>query len=378
MIRKSYLSYARKAARSGGLGRLARNGLKLATVPAGYLLGRPVTGPLHGFIVVTYDCNLRCQMCDLPQRHAAHEAAGQHELTTEELFEIIDDFAAIGTSGVGLTGGEPFLRRDLYELIARIKQRGMLAQLNTNGWFLSDERCRKLLQSGVDAVSVSVDGASAETHDRLRGLAGSFERAMEGVSRLLEVRKATKSDTTVVVVFVISRQNFREVPDFVERALGMGVDHVSFMPFADLGELREDAALSPELRPLDEDLAGLDETVDYLQRRRAETGRIDSSERYLELFRHAFRGRELPIPCLAGYVTLGVDGLGNLYPCFPHMEMKRPIANLREQRLRDLFGSDDLARKLHEVRDCRACFWNCQTELNLMFSPRQSFPVEIA
>src|SRR5204863_9395357 len=99
---------------------------------------RPLGGPALATLLVTYRCNLRCRVCDLPDRAVARRKAGDRELSTAELRAVLDDLRAIGALGVGVTGGEPMLREDLFELLAHATRRRLHAHLNTEGFRVDD------------------------------------------------------------------------------------------------------------------------------------------------------------------------------------------------------------------------------------------------
>src|SRR5512135_85570 len=105
-FRRQYFRMALRAVREGRLGWLAKTGAKTLSVPASRALGRPLTGPIMGNLVTTYRCNNQCFMCDLPKPWL-YQQRGRREFDTEELKKIIDDFAAIGTVGLSIMGGEP-------------------------------------------------------------------------------------------------------------------------------------------------------------------------------------------------------------------------------------------------------------------------------
>jgi hypothetical protein len=169
---------ARRAVQEGRLAWLVATAAKTVAVPLSHRLGRPLTGPLMANLVPTYRCNNACFMCDLP-KPSTYEARGDREFTTEELKAVIDDMAAIGVAGLSLAGGEPTVRHDCFELLAHGRRRGLFVHLNTNGYNLlaRPDRIDELLATGVDSMNFSVDGATAETHNRLRNGADPWSAA---------------------------------------------------------------------------------------------------------------------------------------------------------------------------------------------------------
>ena len=148
----------------------------------------------------------------------------------------------------------------------------------------------------------------------------------------------------------------------------LGVDAVGFIPHHSFSGGRRQ--LDP--RRLREIEAGVEALI---ARKRAPTRpRIDNSRRYLETLPLAMAGVDSPVRCSSGYTTCFVDARGDVFGCWPHVEMGRAIANVGGSSLRAIWHSAAYASRRREMRACRACYWNCQTELNLLFSPLRRIP----
>lgn len=369
-MRKSYLTVLKNQVKGGRLFWPLSQAAKWPAHRLGYKLGRPLAGPVHGTFFTTYACNLRCHFCDLPYRHIEYKKAGRKELRFEEKLKVVDDFAAIGTTAIGFTGGEPMLDPATPRLIERAVGHGMLTHLSSNGFaFKRREAALELFDLGLHGVSISIDGATPETHNAIRGSDRSFDEAIASLKNLIEVRSEHPNKMSVTTTTVITRDNYREIPQMVDMLIRLGVDQIGFMPVQDIGldydvEARSEGFMVRQAEALD----GL---VDALVDLKQKTGRIENTVEYLELFKEAFRGRPLPIRCYAGYVTLAVDSWGDLYPCFPWAEMRRSAANVREVSLAEFWRSQACNGMRREVSACRDCYWNNHTELNLVMSRKR-------
>lgn len=365
-MRDEYKKFFYDQIRKGNLGIVPRIAYQYFGTILGRMLGRPLVGPMNGCIVVTYACNLRCKMCDLIERLKTN----QKQLTTEEIKKILDDYAAIGTVGIGLTGGEPFLRPDMLEIIKYTKKAGLIAHMSSNGLLMNKENAKNILDAGLDMIAFSLDGSSAKTHDMIRGVKGSFDKVMQGIRNFAELKHSNKKYKyfTIVVTCSINKYNVDEVLDIVRLAKQNGADYISFIPFHDIGELTDNVATMQNLKITKEQLHKLDVLIDKLIELRRKTKFIDTSEEYLKLFRHCFRGKLLPIKCYAGYVTLVVGAFGEIYPCFPFMEGKKEFANVRKISLKKYWTSKEFNKKRKTIKDCRKCYWNNQTETSLLFN----------
>jgi len=146
----------------------------------------------HGFLFsafweVTNRCNEKCVHCFNPGApHADSEKANRdtQELTTEEGFKLIDSFRKAGAYRLILSGGEVFLRRDIFELIQHARNLHMQVHIFTNGIILNDERLEKLVQTYPESVSVSLYSASAEVHDQITRVPGSFQKSVSVLQKL--------------------------------------------------------------------------------------------------------------------------------------------------------------------------------------------------
>lgn len=146
------------------------------------------------FWETTAGCNLRCIHC---RRVTLADHLTPQDLTTEESFRLVDQLRAIGSPVFVLSGGEPLLRPDVFDIARYAADAGLPVALATNGTVIDDDVAARIEASGVKRVSVSFDGADARTHDMFRGLPGSFEAAKRGFEALRRVGLAVQINTTV-------------------------------------------------------------------------------------------------------------------------------------------------------------------------------------
>jgi len=155
-----------------------------------------------------------------------HEYSKEHELQQLDLAtlqSVIDDVAAEGT-GVFLWGGEPFLHRDILPFVESIKAHGMYCSINTNGTYLPRDS-RRLVDLGVDAIMVSVDGPR-EIHDRIRGMQGSFQKIADGVKAIREARNGNGRKPEIIVNTTISPGNQDVLLETYRVVEAMGADRM--------------------------------------------------------------------------------------------------------------------------------------------------------
>jgi SynChlorMet cassette radical SAM/SPASM protein ScmE len=166
---------------------------------------------------ITNKCNLECLHCGVS---GTKNQPG--DLSLEEWKEVVDELARIKVFQLLISGGEPFMRADLSELLDIILKYHFRLSINTNGTLFNDGVLSKICKSGrLDCIQVSLDGPDSQTHDRIRGK-GSFERTMRGVEALLR----WKAPFSFFVV--VSRNNKNSLQEIVRLSKELGVSQISF------------------------------------------------------------------------------------------------------------------------------------------------------
>ncbi|MGY6216151.1 heme d1 biosynthesis radical SAM protein NirJ [Methylolobus aquaticus] len=150
-------------------------------------------------------CNLACKHCYTTS--ADIDFPG--ELSTDEVFTVMDDLKAFRVPVLILSGGEPLLRPDIYDIAARAKGLGFYVGLSSNGTLITDENIDRIAAVGFDYVGVSLDGLR-DTHDAFRRSKGSFERSLAGV------RLCVAHGLKVGLRFTLTRDNFADFPGMLD------------------------------------------------------------------------------------------------------------------------------------------------------------------
>ncbi|MCF8061549.1 MAG: heme b synthase, partial [Deltaproteobacteria bacterium] len=169
---------------------------------------------------VTRSCNLNCVHC----RASSERGPYPGELSTEKCLSVLDEIAATGRPIVILTGGEPLLRDDIFDLARHGTELGLRMVMATNGTLLTPDLTERMEESGIQRVSISIDGADAESHDRFRKVPGAFAGAVAGTEELRRAGIEFQINTTV------TRHNLDEVPALLDLAVELGaVAHHLFL-----------------------------------------------------------------------------------------------------------------------------------------------------
>lgn len=218
-----------------------------APAPEQVALDQEGTPPLRSLYVYGTDrCNHGCYHCYQPtRRQRGNEPRIEDgEPSTARILALIDEAIPLGLRSVKFTGGEPFLRSDLVELVNGAAARGLRTSIESNGTGMTDEAARALARAGTQ-VSISLDGSEAELHDRLRGCRGAFRTALESVDRVVAAGGRVK------VITAVSRRNADDLEAIAGRVASHGVRGWKLNPVNSLGDATERRAAEDMLGPLE-------------------------------------------------------------------------------------------------------------------------------
>jgi heme b synthase len=302
----------------------------------------------------TRRCNLNCRHC----RAAASLGPYPGELTTDEGIKLLNDVASMGQVVIILTGGEPLLREDIYELAAHGHRIGHRMVMAVNGTLATPEIARRLKEVGIQRVSISIDGATAESHDDLRAVPGAFEGALRGIAAFKEAGLPFQINTTV------TKGNLPELPAIYELAINLGAaaHHVFVLVPTGRGADIVDQLVSPE---------EYEETLKWMLARQKE-GRLHlkptCAPQYYRLWREDAHARGEKITpqthgmeamtkgCLGGQGFAFVSYKGEVQPCG---YLEQVAGNIRERPFPEIWTNSELFMQLRAVNDyhgkCHAC-----------------------
>jgi sulfatase maturation enzyme AslB (radical SAM superfamily) len=193
--------------------------LKLAYSPVAETSERFI--PLVMSWNITRECNMKCAHCYIN----ATDKKLDNELTTKEARELIDQIYQVSRPLLILSGGEPLLRPDIFELINYGSNKGLKMGLGSNGSLIDETVARKLKDAGIATVSISVDSNVPSQHDEFRAVAGAWEKAIEACKALRKNNILVQANTT------LTQQNYSQIDDIMSLAEGIGVEnfHLFFL-----------------------------------------------------------------------------------------------------------------------------------------------------
>jgi Predicted Fe-S oxidoreductases len=264
-------------------------------------------------------------------------------LTLAEYQKLAAAFHSLGVHVVSIAGGEPLMRDDIFSIIDAFAKYRMKVNLCTNGILL--ESCvEKLCRSGAFCITVSIDGATAQTHDKLRGMDGSFDQIKKGIERFMI--PALPHQPLLRVRMTISNHNTHEIRSFYEqwknRADDILLQPIHYCQDAFYTGFEEESLrLAPDL---------LEQQIE---------GTPLQTNGYLKKLIHSLRQTNT-YPnerCYAGVLMVRIDPWGNVYPC---LEQHVSIGSVRDHDFSDLWNSGAFDReraKIVSEGTCR-CWYN--------------------
>jgi radical SAM protein with 4Fe4S-binding SPASM domain len=276
--------------------------------------------------------------------------AREDELTTEEALNLCNDLKRIDCKGVALMGGEPLLRRDWPLLAEEVHNLDMELSIITNGWIACDSKVtRHMKDLSPECIAVSLDGGQASVHDKIRGVPGSFDRALSAIEHFAGLGLPTSVITTV------HKLNLRELKKIRSLLVGKGIAWQIQMA-TPYGRLTREYVLSKE---------------EYYSVAMfiIATRKLYSKKKLLIAGAHdmGYYSNILPEPqvlpwqgCQAGISTLGIQSNGNILGCLalPDSFIE---GNIRETALSDIWYDSDSFSYSRHVRQsdlggaCASC-----------------------
>ena len=321
-----------------------------------FALGRtdPITGPLKAFWEITYRCNSRCLNCEIWKRKSAGE------LTTNQALDVLGQLRDIDVPHISFSGGEPFLRKDFLEVMAAAHSMGFKYSINTNGSLLDDERCRKLAQFPPESIYLSLDGACPETHDKIRGVEGSFKGVLDAVDRLKS--HCDPQRTKLFFNTTINKLNLDELPRIARLSLDKKMDGMTmtivqnvdiFNPAPEMlfGKSEVDRLMKVIDHMLDKYKQLMPHMAEYFHNFRDAVSNINNLYRYR---------------CVAGYLLLMIHPNGDVFSCPVAFEK---IGNVTVEPLREIWYNKfcDIRRRIKSGKH-PICWFDCVAPINIMMS----------
>jgi len=281
---------------------------------------------------LTRKCNLLCPHCYIDS--VAGVDANDSELTTDEARLVIDELSRINERlMLVLSGGEPLLRRDIYEIVGYAASEGFIPVLGSNGVLLTRDNVRLLKDAGLKGAGISIDSVKPAEHDRFRGFDGAWDLSVSGLRYAREAGIETQIDVT------LTDRNWQEIDRFIEFGVALGVKAVNFFFLVCTGR-----AMKTDITTSNYELALRHLARAFSERRLMVRARC-APHIYRLLYEDGFSIPPGTRGCLAGRSYMRIDPEGNITPC-PYMPLK--IGNIRKASLSSIWEDSPALRLMRE------------------------------
>ena len=290
---------------------------------------------------LTKMCNLKCPHCYMEAGKRA-----ENEMTSDECLALIDEMKSLGTEMIILTGGEPLLRKDIYDIAKYASQQGIWVVMGTNGVLINDNVAQKMVECGVRGVGISIDSIDPEKHNRFRGGPNSWEYSV----RALEICKDHGLD--VLVQTTIMEMNYDEIPLLIEFAKEKGAwsFNLYFLVQTGRGQLMND--LTPQKS--EDMLSYLTGVQDQFRPMLIRSKCTPHFKRIA--YQNGFGGLESG-GCMAGTEYCRIMPEGDVTPC-PYMTVV--AGNVREQSFTEIWNHSEVFQNLRNLNQLKGRCGDCE------------------
>lgn len=303
-------------------------------------------------IMLTSECNARCKICDVwKQRYP-------QELTTKQAKSLIKQAVRMGIKTIYFTGGEAFLRKDIFELINYAARPGVITTVNTNGSLITEALAKQIVLSKLRNITFSIDSILPEVHDYIRG-AGCFEKAIQGIKLINKYKKefnrrscdAGDRRLDVGIASVIMKLNINELPKLVDLAVNLQCCYTAFQPLVFNGNLLESHNFKSEFWIDEPELPGLENMFNELEGLKKGLPKGFYVDFMREKTIQHFKRQRLANTCFAGFNRIFVNPKGDIsFVCF------ESFGNIKNEPLKKAWNS----KKAFEIRaKIKECKINC-------------------
>lgn len=337
--------------------------VKYLKIILSHYMGFPLYKPNLVAIVISSNCNLRCQICNFWKKKN-----DSGEMAKEEYQELFRDLKDYGVEKLQFTGGEPLLRRDFFEIVKSAKESGLGVILLSNGTLLSEENVLKIIEL-VDEVYISLDAPNAFLQDKIRGVEGAFEKTVKGIKLLSEARRGPDKKPRITVTSIISPLNLHEPQEMLDLARKLGVDKIIYNPASSVDGY---TSLNNHFSANPDTMNKYCEMIDKMLSLTNGSNRLlklnpfylESSKKFLKGNKRYFR-----FSCYAGGYNgahIGIDG--EVYPC---CAWNASFGNLKNADFATIWESqraNELRAKIRSL-NCPMCYHHTRTFDYLIRAP---------
>jgi radical SAM protein with 4Fe4S-binding SPASM domain len=270
----------------------------------------------------------------------------ENELTTEECLGLIDEMKSLGTEMLILTGGEPLLRKDIYEIAKAASAQQIWVVMGTNGVLITEKVVERMIECGVQGVAVSIDSLDPDKHNRFRGGPDAWEHSV----RALDICRA--NGLQVLVQTTVMDMNYAEIPQLLAFAREKGAWSFNLYFLVQTGRGQQMNDLSPERTE-----AMLSNLVDWQDQHRPMLVRSKCAPQFKQIAYERGVGGLESGGCMAGTQYCRITPQGDVTPC-PYMTVV--AGNVRDQSFGEIWRTSSVLQELRDPKQLKGRCGRCE------------------
>jgi len=314
------------------------------------VLNTPLAKPYWVFISLSHKCNLDCRMCGVK-----HVLKGQ-ELEFDLVKKALDEVAGWDSDCVVLfSGGEPFLRKDIFDIISYSVSLGLKTEVVSNGSLINNPQIAKsIIDSGLKNIAISLDGAHADTHDYIRASDGAYKKATDVLGYLSQAKKIKGSGPQISAWVTIMNQNVLELYQIISLADSLGVECLVYHPVIAVQDDMQNTVSQSRLW-IDESNAGIfkeqiDKIMDY-QKKNGLVAFLHNPYLWLDYFQGKISRKDWKCNPFV-FIDIGPDG--EVRSC------GAPFGNIKDMSLEACLNTQEAHNARERMLRCRKpCLQTC-------------------
>lgn len=301
-------------------------------------------------LLVSSRCNLRCTMCNVWMLAEKKPSIMNEELSVSEYENLLEELSSLGTKSLCISGGEPLLKKGIFSIIQKAKEKNLKIEMITNGTLISNATAKKLVESNIDLITFSIDAPRANLHDQIRGVPGSWEKATRAMGVLNNLRKQANSQKLRLAIdFLVTRINYHMIPEMIDLKPKLGFDEIHFLPIIGKTPAAKELFLTTEhLKWLKKNLRLIKAKMESQNLPTTKLAPLSSICNDTE---NAIKGKyfvcntTLPektkreILCFAPWMQATIDPFGNVFPCC----FACTFQNFSEDLTHSFWGDEDFS-----------------------------------
>jgi radical SAM protein with 4Fe4S-binding SPASM domain len=321
--------------------------------------------PTSASLTINNKCNLTCNMC-----HFWRKNIGLYDLTKQKIEETANDLKSFGMKTLTITGGEPMLRKDYFEIVDMLYNMGFTLHGISNGHFINEEKAKKMWDY-FEQITISVDGPNPEVYYKIRGTNG-FEKVIYAIKLL---KKYKPNGAILKINYTVQKYNYKYMTDMDVLANKLEVPvFYQCVEVDGAGNLR------------DEQLQDMNFNILKEQFEKLKDGKyVINTNSYIDHTLKVFYNKQnnkknkMYFTCIAPQNNLQIDTDGYIYPC-PVLNIK--LGNIRKQSINEIYNSDKTQKVIKLIRNkkmerCKTCVQGCEIESALNNSLRHVVKTQI-